>query len=68
MVYSVLSFSFTFSDAGVVGGCDKVCGILTNVLANHTDFPPDVYSIFDTACTLGCAAIGVKEFIDLLQK
>ena len=46
-------------DAGVVGGCADVCGILEN--KTHSE-------IAGVACNLLCDYVGIKTFIDLIEK
>lgn len=46
-------------DAGVVGGCGELC----QLLADKTNS-----SLIGTVCDLLCDYVGIKEFIDLIQK
>ena len=48
-----------YSDAGVVGGCREVCGLLANKTGSST---------LGTVCTILCDIVGVREFANLIQK
>ena len=46
-------------DAGVVGGCSELCSILAN----------DVNSkVAGEVCDILCSIVGVKEFINIIDK
>ena len=48
-----------FADVGVVGSCGDLCGIL----AQDTNS-----QVVGTVCDLLCSIVGVKEFIQLIDK
>lgn len=52
--------SIIFLDVGVVGGCTELCSLLAEKLDNST--------IVDAACELLCAYVGIKEFINIIEK
>ena len=46
-------------DVGVVGGCADLCGILEN--KTHSQAA-------GVACNLLCDVVGIKEFINIIEK
>ena len=46
-------------DAGVVGGCADLCGILANKTGSQAA---------GVACNLLCDIVGIKEFISIIEK
>ena len=47
------------SDAGVVGGCGEVCGLLAEKVNSKA---------IGEVCEILCAVVGVKEFISIIEK
>ena len=47
------------SDAGVVGGCADLCSILANKTNSQAA---------GIACNLLCDVVGIKEFINIIEK
>ena len=47
------------ADAGVVGGCGELCQLLDEKVNNK---------VLDAVCNLLCDYVGIKEFIDLIEK
>lgn len=43
------------AEGGVIGGCADICGKISN-------------KDLGTLCNIGCAVLGVKEFIALIEK
>ena len=48
-----------FLDAGVVGGCSELCGLL------EKEVPSELVGV---VCNLLCDFVGIKEFIAIIQK
>ena len=48
-----------YADSGVVGGCSELCGILQQKTGSK---------VAGEVCDLLCVVVGIKEFIDLIQK
>ena len=48
-----------FADAGVIGGCAELCGILENKTQSK---------IAGVVCELLCDVVGIKEFIAIINK
>ena len=53
------SFCTLFSDAGVIGGCSELCGIL----ASKTNS-----KLAGEVCEVLCAVVGIKEFIKIIDE
>ena len=53
------ALSFSHTDAGVVGTCGELCGILAK----------DVNSkVVGEVCNILCDVVGVEEFVKLIEK
>ena len=48
------------SDAGVVGGCEQLCSLLDKEVDNN--------QLVDVVCNLLCDYVGIKEFINIIEK
>ena len=48
-----------FLDAGVVGGCGELCGLLEKEVPSQ---------LINVACNLLCDYVGIKEFIAMIEK
>ena len=55
----IVYFHFPRADAGVVGGCADLCGILANKTNSQAA---------GIACNLLCDVVGIKEFINIIEK
>ena len=55
----IVYFHFPCVDAGVVGGCADLCGILANKTNSQAA---------GIACNLLCDVVGIKEFINIIER
>ena len=46
-------------DAGVVGGCSELCGLLEKAIPSQA---------LDVVCNLLCDIVGIEEFIKIIEK
>ena len=58
-ILSFLSLVHPCIDAGVVGGCSDLCGLLAKKTGNK---------IVGDVCELLCVYVGIKEFIKVLEE